>query len=948
MSDATSDPVVCHNCRAELHGPFCAQCGQEALPLNPRLRDVAGEFVHELADMDGRIFRSVRKLFLAPGFLTREHFEGRRAPWLSPVRLYLIFSVAYFAIASIAGPGAAVRIQTTGGEDAQGIQSLGYKSEEELRQAVGSAMATWMPRVMFVLVPLFAALVHVVRRRRGNTYPQHLLFALHVHAAVFGVASLLMLLRMTVPDSVMGAEGGRGIVVIFASIYLFMAFRAAYGGTKGQAFRQTLFVMLIYGFALILATAAIVVPTILGRQHSGNATTRFSWNAPGAAEAQSKTPAAATQPQQQSQADQWPAYGGDAGGNRYSPLTQVTPANVKGLQVAWTYRTGELGENAESGKSLTFEATPIHFDGRLHLSTSYGKVIALDPASGKEIWTYDAKIDRKMDYSEVTSRGVSSWRDAKATGEAANAACATRIFLGTIDARLIALDAKTGQPCAGFGAGGMVNLKTGVHTPSTEGDYQVTSPPAILGDHVIVGSSIGDNWNIDTGSGIVRAFDARTGAQRWSWQPVPRENAKGGQVGAANAWSMMSVDAARDLVFVPTTSPSPDFFGGMRAGTNADANSVVALRGSTGERVWAFQTVHHDLWDYDLAAQPALVTVTHGGRQIPAVAQATKMGSIFLLDRLTGAPVWPVEERPVPKTDIAGETSSPTQPFTTKPRSLMPIGPITPETVWGINDQDRAECRALAAQYRSEGIFTPPSLRGTIMWPGNGSGVNWGSVAVDQSRQLLIANTSRYATLVQMIARADFDRMRTESAKKGEDYEYGAHRGAPFGMRRKTFAASTGVPCTQPPWGTLTVVDLATGDIKWEVPLGKVPDEHPRRAEVGDQAIGVPNSGGPLVTASGLIFIGATLDSYFRAVDLESGKELWSTKLPRAGIATPMTYQATDGRQNHRHRGRRSRQDGPAHRRPRRRLRAARAVLRQVRAISASATRGSRRAGRAA
>jgi quinoprotein glucose dehydrogenase len=593
--------------------------------------------------------------------------------------------------------------------------------------------------------------------------------------------------------------------------------------------------------------------------------------------------------------DQWPAYGGDPGGTRYSSLAQITPQNVKELQVAWTYRTGELGEGAASGKSLTFEATPIHFDGRLYLSTSFGKVIALDPAAGTPVWTFDAEISRTMRYSEVTSRGVSAWRDARAQP---GAACAARILFGTIDARLIALDARTGQRCAGFGMNGAVDLKSGVHAPSTNGDYQVTSPPAILHDLVIVGSSIGDNWNMDTGSGVVRAFDARTGAPRWSWHPLPRDAARGGKVGAANAWSVISVDAARDLVFVPTTSPSPDFYGGLRTGANADANSVVALRGSTGERVWAFQTVHHDLWDYDIAAQPALVTVTRDGKPVPAVAQATKMGAIFLLDRLTGTPLFPVEERPVPKTDVEGETIAPTQPFPVKPRLLMPVGAVTPETVWGLTDEDRAECRELAGRYRSEGIFTPPSLRGTIMVPGNGSGVNWGSVAVDPARQVLIANTSRYATLVQLIARDEFDRARAESREKKDDYEYGAHRGAPFGMRRRTFESSKGLPCTPPPWGTLAAVDLASGDVRWEVPFGKVPDHYSSvRKMIGDHDIGVPNSGGPMVTAAGLIFIGASMDQRLRAIDIETGKELWQSKLPRAGIATPMTYMAADGRQ---------------------------------------------------
>jgi quinoprotein glucose dehydrogenase len=591
--------------------------------------------------------------------------------------------------------------------------------------------------------------------------------------------------------------------------------------------------------------------------------------------------------------DQWPAYGGDPGGARHSPLTQLTPENVGRLTVAWTYRTGELGQHALDGRKLTFEATPIYFDGRLYLSTAYGKVIALAPDTGQEIWTYDAGVNRGARYSEVTSRGVAAWRDPKA---APGAPCAQRIFIGTIDARLIALDARSGQPCADFGAKGTVALGAGLEIRSAT-DYQVTSPPAIVHDIVVVGSSIGDNWNVDTGSGVVRGFDARTGALRWSWDPIPRGGSSGGaRAGAANAWSVISVDAERDLVFVPTSSPSPDFFGGLRPGDNAHANSVVALRGSTGRLVWAFQTVHHDLWDYDLAAQPALVSVTREGRTIPAVAQATKTGSLFVLHRETGDPLFPVEERPVPRSDVPGETSWPTQPFPAKPRSLMPHGPITPGDAWGATEAERAECRAMIAKYRAGGIFTPPSLQGTIMSPGNGAGTNWGSASFDPQRQLLVLNTTRINTFVQLIPAAEVEKVRAAAKLAGEDYEFGMQRGAPYSMRRRTFESSKGMPCTAPPWGTLAAVDLSTGDVRWEIPFGQVPENHPFRATAGDTALGLPNGGGPITTASGVVFIGASMDRRLRAYDVESGRELWSAPLPRAAAATPMTYQV-NGRQ---------------------------------------------------
>ena len=584
--------------------------------------------------------------------------------------------------------------------------------------------------------------------------------------------------------------------------------------------------------------------------------------------------------------DQWPAYAGAAGA-RSSPLAQMSATNVGQLQVAWTYHTGELGRDARDGHKLTFEATPIHFDGRLYLSTSYGRIVALDPLNGREIWRFDAGIDRTARYSEVTSRGVSAWRDARAAPEAP---CAGRIFAGTIDARLLALDATTGTPCTAFGDRGVVPLAAGAGTEGPP-DYQVTSPPAIVGDLVITGSSIGDNWHADTGSGVVRAFDARTGAERWRWSPLSGQT---GRTGAGNAWSVFNVDAARDLVFVPTGSPSPDFFGGLRPGANAHANSVVALRATTGALAWSFQTVHHDLWDYDLAAQPVLVDVPRDGQVVAAIAQPTKTGWLFVLDRETGTPLFDVEERPVPPSDLPGDAAWPTQPASPKLPLLMPQGPLTPDTVWGPTAADREECGVLVTKLRSQGIFTPPSLQGTVMYPGNGSGTNWGSAAYASRENLLVLNTSRLATLVQLLPRDDYDRERTAAS---DDWEFGSQRETPFGMRRMDpIETARGIPCNPPPWGTLAAVNLASGVMAWEVPLGHLPDGHPLMALAGPPPIGTPTSGGPIVTAGGLVFIAATMDQRLRAFELTTGREVWHAVLPFAGIATPMTYQA-DGRQ---------------------------------------------------
>ena len=585
----------------------------------------------------------------------------------------------------------------------------------------------------------------------------------------------------------------------------------------------------------------------------------------------------------------WPAYGRDAGGSRHSPLTQITRENVSRLAVAWTYHHGDVSDGTRSTRKTSFQATPILADGTLYVCTPFGRVIALDPETGRERWTFDPRIDLWVSYAnDLVCRGVSTWVDP--------ASRRRTIFLGTLDARLIALDAATGTPRQEFGRDGQVDLSRGVGF-TMPGEYHVTSPPLVLHDVLVVGSAINDNQRVDAPRGVVRAFDARTGALRWSWDPVPAHPAdparatwageSASRTGAGNAWSILAGDAERDLVFVPTGSASPDFYGGERRGQNHYANSVVALRAATGAFVWHFQVVHHDLWDYDVPAQPVLVTVRRDGADVPAVAQATKMGHLFVLHRETGVPLFPVEERPVPQTTVPGEETWPTQPFPTRPPPLVPQR-LTADDAWGLTFWDRGRCRDAMRRLRSEGIFTPPSLEGTIIFPGNAGGTNWGSVAWDAGRGLLLVNTSRVAHVVTLIPRERYSAAR--AARR--DAEYGRQAGTPYAMRREPLLSPLGIPCNAPPWGTLAAVDLATGAVRWEVPLGTTRDLSP--LPVGARW-GTPNMGGPITTASGLVFIGAAMDHYLRAFDVETGAELWKGRRPAGGQATPMTYRLREG-----------------------------------------------------
>ena len=570
----------------------------------------------------------------------------------------------------------------------------------------------------------------------------------------------------------------------------------------------------------------------------------------------------------------WPAYGSDSGGTRFSAAAQITPANVDGLRRQWLYRTGDAERRPPAlFKRTKSETTPILVEGRLVLCTPFNEVIALDPADGHQLWRFDPKVPTDLRPSNrYNCRGVAQWHDSeRATG----AHCATRIFSGTNDARLLALDAADGKPCTDFGNQGQVRIDTG--PLSRPGEFQITSAPVVAGGVVIVGSAISDNQRTDEPSGKVRAFDAITGAPRWSWEPL-----RDGNAGAANVWAPMSIDAARGLVFLPTSSPSPDFYGGERSGENRDADSVVALRIADGSKAWAFQIVKHDVWDYDVAAQPTLATIQVDGKPRDVVVQATKQGLVFVLDRDTGAPVFPVEQRAVPQGGAPGEVLSPTQTF---PADLPPLVPsrLTADEAFGFTFFDRNACREKIAALRNEGLYTPPSTQGTLLFPFTGGGVNWGSVAIDP-QDVVYVNTTRAPHAVRLIPRESFAREKAAAPNK----EISPQTGTPFGMRREMVTSPFGAPCNPPPWGTLAALDLRSKRIVWEVPLGTTEDRLPLGIAL---STGTPNVGGPIATAGNLVFIGAAMDRYLRAFDAKSGAELWRGRLPVPATATPMTYE---------------------------------------------------------
>lgn len=599
----------------------------------------------------------------------------------------------------------------------------------------------------------------------------------------------------------------------------------------------------------------------------------------------------------------WTAYGGTAMGQRYSTLGQITPVNVSQLQEAWHYRTGDVRGQPGDPEETTFEVTPLKVGERLFLCTPHQSVVALNATTGQELWRHTPKIAPSLALQHLTCRGL-SYQPPPATAPSPNlsadGACAAKLFMPTADGRVLALDPESGKPCARFGGGsGQIDLWKNM--PNVKpGSYYATSPVVVTRSLIVVGGTVLDNVSTQETSGVIRAFDIETGALVWNWDSGrPEDTAPIGpgrtySVNSPNSWSISSVDEKLGMVYVPMGNQPPDQWGGKRTeGAERYASSVVALDLATGRVRWHFQTVHHDLWDYDVPAQPSLVDLRVGSVRVPALVQPTKQGELFVLDRRTGQPVVPVREQAAPQGAAQGDRTAATQPV-----SGLSFDPpaLRPADMWGATVFDQLACRIAFHRLRYEGRFTPPSTQGSLIYPGNFGVFNWGGVAVDPQRQIAFATPASLAFVSTLIPRADDSTLYVQGGKppEGSLPALNENFGAPFAVKLHPFTSALGLPCQAPPWGHVAAADLRSGQILWKHKNGTVRDSSPLPLPF---AMGVPSLGGPILTGGGVAFLSGTLDYYLRAYDVNSGKELWRSRLPAGGQATPMTYEGGDGRQ---------------------------------------------------
>ena len=589
---------------------------------------------------------------------------------------------------------------------------------------------------------------------------------------------------------------------------------------------------------------------------------------------------------------EWHQYGRTPYGQRYSPLDQVNVDNVANLTEVWRYQTGDVKRPDDVGET-TYQVTPLKVGSSLYLCTPHNLAIALDATTGKEKWRYDPNSGMNPDRQHQTCRGVSYYKDQAA---AAGSACAERVYLPTSDARLIALDAANGQVCPAFAQNGTLRLETGMqHNPA--GYYYSTSPPAIVGNKIIIGGAVNDNYSTQEQSGVIRAFDVNTGALIWNWdsgnpsQTQPIAEGQTYTTNSPNSWSVFSVDEELGLVYIPLGNQVPDQLGMNRSeSVEKYSSSIVALDINTGADRWVRQTVHHDLWDMDVPAQPVLIDLSRPDNSVvPALVGPTKQGDIYVLDRRTGEPIFPITEEPAPKGAIPEDFSAPTQP--TSAVSFKPE-PLKESDMWGVSMLDQMVCRIWYHQYNYEGRYTPPSLNGSIIYPGNFGTFNWGSVAVDPERQVMFGMPTYLAFTSKLVPRADIPAKGQD--EKGSEQGLNRNDGAPYGVLMGPFLGPLNIPCQAPPWGYVAGVDLRTGKTAYKHRNGTVHDMTPLPLPF---KVGVPGIGGPMITKGGVAFLGAAVDNYLRAYDLKNGKTLWEARLPAGGQATPMTYAVEDGRQ---------------------------------------------------